>query len=250
MNTNKTGGEFMKIVALLALLLLPMILFSCATAEREHVQSGQFDISFEMNKAHEVGYIDNLTKIKTSEGYTEIEILKDESGLSSSQFDQMLVKLFGLAGAKVENLRIDGKDGKVAPGKTGGYAVFYRPVDGYYAIIECSLPPMDTTFFLNSLQIEQKSYVQSVIVHPGSDSLTDNQTNPEDPIRAAQIEIEKLHHYGYSGISLSQYWNSIGDALREQKNTAAAMDAYEKVLLFDPSNSHASFFRGGLAAMA
>lgn len=244
MNTNKTGWDFMKIVALLAL-LLPMILFSCATAEREHVQSGQFDISFEMNKAHEVGYTDEGAKIKTSEGNAEIEILKDKSGLSSSQFDQMLVKLFGLAGAKVENLRIDGEDGKAAPGKTGGYAAFYRPVDGYYAIIDCSLPPMDTTFFLESLQIEPKSYVQSVIVHPGSDNLTDNQTNREDPIRAAQVEIENLHHYGRTpGISLSQYWNLIGDALREQKNTAAATDAYDKALGFDPSNSHASFFRG------
>jgi|WetSurMetagenome_2_1015567.scaffolds.fasta_scaffold79990_2 hypothetical protein len=235
----------MKIVALLALLLLPMILFSCATAEREHVQSEEFDISFEMNNAHEVGYIDNIAKIKTSDGYVKIEILKDESGLSSSQFDQMLVKLFGLAGAKVENLRIDGEDGQVVPGKTGGYTVYYRPVDGYYAIIDCSLPPMDTTFFLESLQIEPKSYVQSIIVHPGSGNLANNQTIREDPIRAAQIEIENLHHYGYNGISLSQYWNSIGDALREQKNTAAATDAYEKVLMFDPSNSHASFFRGG-----
>ena len=240
----------MKKITLLELLLLLMILFSCATAEREHTQFGQFDISFEMNKPYEIGSIDDGVKIRASGEAAEIQILEDKSGLSSSKFDQ-LINLIGLAGnAKVENLHIDGKDGKLMAMARGGYVIEYSPVDGYYALISSSLPAMETSNLLLSLQIDLKKYTQSAIVHSENETLavnvTSNQTsNQDDPNLTAQIEIENLHHYGRSpGIGLSQYWNLIGDALREQNKTAAAVDAYDKALTFDPSNSHASFFRG------
>jgi hypothetical protein len=251
MDTDKTEGVITKIAALLALMLMPMILFSCATAEREHVQSGPFDISFEMNNAHEVGYIDNGIKIKTSEGNVKVEMIKDESGLSPSEYDQWAAKIFSLAGSKVESLRIDGENGKVMAGKTEGYTAYYRPVDGYYAFIECSLPPMETTFFLKGLKIEPESYAKNAITYPGSNDLTINQTNQEDAIRAAEMEIENSHSIIATN-GLSEYWTRVGDTLWRENKTAAAIDAYNIALDFTPSQerarSHKSLVESGTKA--
>ncbi len=238
----------MKIVLLFALVLLPLLFVSYAVAEREHIQSGQFDISFEINKNHEVGYIDDGIKIKTSNGNIEIEVLQDKSGLSSIQKDQILNALGGMAGGKTDYILIDGKDGKVIYSSKGGYVALYSPVNGYYAVISCSLPAMGTYFFLKSLQIEQRSYAQSVIAYSDNDSITSNQANQEDTNLAAQIEIDNLLGHP-DKMSLSAYWTTIGDALWERNDTAAAIDAYDIAIELDPDNfGGAARFHRGMAA--
>jgi tetratricopeptide (TPR) repeat protein len=249
----------MKIIALRALLILMLMFFGCAMAEREHVQTGQFDISFEMNKAHEVGYIDDGIKIRTSDGYAEIIIAKDESDPDSrlNQVINILTDKVGVIGTIVESVHIDGKQGTVMTAAKGGYVALFSPVKGYSATIDSKLPPMDTTFLLESLQIDLKKYTQDSIAQSENADFEANAARNqtlqnsylEDPIIAAQTEVEKVYRYGtLPGIGLADYWIRVGDALWEQRETAAALDAYDKALEFDPSNYKARLHRSQASA--
>ncbi len=128
----------MKIIALLVLALL-LASFGCARAEREHFKTEQFDISFEMNKAHEVGYEFNGIKMKTPDGNLEIKVLHDQSGLPSNSFDNMVNYVFHdesdlsypsfdqmvdqigrISGGVTENVLIDGVNGGAELSNYGG----------------------------------------------------------------------------------------------------------------------------------
>jgi tetratricopeptide (TPR) repeat protein len=244
----------MKKVMLIAVVLLPLALWGCAIAEREHIRVGQFDLSFELSRPYEVGPIDDGIKIRKSSETAEVQILEDKSGLSSSDFNNML-NMIGQAGnAGITNLHIDGADGKLMTMSQGGdnsYIALYSPVDGYYALIVSSMPAMETSILLLGLQINSLNYTQSAIAHSENDSLaiygSGNHTSSQEDINlAAQIEIENLYHYGHNpGIGLGDFWVEIGDALVKSGKTNAALDAYDKALVLDQSNSRAPMRRMG-----
>jgi tetratricopeptide (TPR) repeat protein len=153
--------------------------------------------------------------------------------------DKMVNLLFGMAHSTVEKPNIDGNEAQLISNPKGGYWVIYSPEVGYYAIIDISLSAMETTNFLKSLQIELESYKQGVIIQPGSGTSDLENSN----LTAQQVEIENLYHYDQPGISLSDYWTEIGDALRDKGKASAANDAYGKALEFNPSNTRASMHK-------
>jgi hypothetical protein len=141
----------MKPFVLLALFLVSSILVGCAMAEREHVQVGQFNISFEMNNTHEIKNVEDGIDIRTFDGTVSVIVAEDKSGTST--LDDLL-DLLDLGYNRVEKIQVDGKDARMISFISGGYIVLYYPQPGWVTQVYSKLPMIETSDFLKSLHVE------------------------------------------------------------------------------------------------
>ena len=141
----------MKTIALLALFLLVPTLLGSVSAEREFAQVGLFNISFEMNRTHDIKEIEDGIYIRTLDGNIVVDLGRDKSG--TTNLDEF-IKLTGAKHPSVETLQIDGKDARLATTIGGGYIALYYPLQGWIAIVASDLSMKEIPDFFKTLHIE------------------------------------------------------------------------------------------------
>lgn len=152
-------GEAMRIF-LIGLVLVAFALSCAAIAEKDYAQAGRFNISFDINKTHEIvkeadGENQTIT-LKTFDGRAEISILKISSGAAKDVVDAVSHSW----GETIhDDVRVDGQDGKIGLLGTLEYKPFYviiYPVDLYHqATILSTMPFLDTAHLLETIHIEK-----------------------------------------------------------------------------------------------